>query len=287
MTEEIQLKALSGETLSSLAERCGLSAQLPKIREHVRPAIYITLEDAGSGDVGQSRIGGVPDLPSSLVWPSDARWGYRCFILQINFAQLPKFPTAFSYGSLPAQGMLYLFVNEGGNDANQVIFYDGSEPLQPVSSPATEDLITDWYLDLKAHTLSFQLGLDLPRWATDEYEEMCDRLQLDEDRYEALTRLLSQGSLGKLLGYAAGIGHDPRHDAYVVREHDPAWVYDYERRKQLDMTKAWNWQNLLQLDSDYTIDLGFGDAGYLQVLIHGDDLMPLDVSRVYVNLESS
>ncbi|MHC5772243.1 MAG: DUF1963 domain-containing protein [Nostoc sp.] len=31
----------------------------------------------------------------------------------------------------------------------------------------------------------------------------------------------------------------------------------------------------------------FSDAGYLQVLIHGEDLKQLDFSTVYVNLESS
>ncbi|MHC5771083.1 MAG: DUF1963 domain-containing protein [Nostoc sp.] len=38
------------------------------------------------------------------------------------------------------------------------------------------------------------------------------------------------------------------------------------------MTRAQNWHNLLQVDSSRAVDLMFSDAGYLQVLIHSEDL---------------
>ncbi|MEL6814657.1 MAG: DUF1963 domain-containing protein [Cyanobacteria bacterium J06598_3] len=53
------------------------------------------------------------------------------------------------------------------------------------------------------------------------------------------------------------------------------------------MTHAQCWRNLLTVQSSGSADLWFGDAGYLQVLIHEDDLSRMDLSRVYVGLESS
>ncbi|MEL6606417.1 MAG: DUF1963 domain-containing protein, partial [Cyanobacteria bacterium J06614_10] len=51
----------------------------------MKPAVYIRLEQAGKGDIGQSRIGGTPDLPSGISWPKSSYSGhYLCFILQIN-----------------------------------------------------------------------------------------------------------------------------------------------------------------------------------------------------------
>jgi uncharacterized protein YwqG len=53
------------------------------------------------------------------------------------------------------------------------------------------------------------------------------------------------------------------------------------------MAAAEHWQNLLTLGTIDEVDLVWGDAGYLQVLIRDTDLQQLDFSRVYVDLESS
>ncbi|MHC5748977.1 MAG: DUF1963 domain-containing protein, partial [Nostoc sp.] len=111
-----------------------------------------------------------------------------------------------------------------------------------------------------------------------DFERLCARLNLDELKLNDLGRTLSENSVGKLLGHVSGIGHDPREDAYIVREVNPEWLYNYEQRQTLDMTRAQNWHNLLEVDSSRAVDLMFSDAGYLQVLIYGEDLKHLDFS---------
>ncbi|MBR8839977.1 MAG: DUF1963 domain-containing protein [Stigonema ocellatum SAG 48.90 = DSM 106950] len=249
----------------------------------MRPAIFMKLGQAELGHKGQSRIGGVPDLPKSIPWPKDVLLGrYFCFLLQINLAQLPT----FSENPFPKQGMLYLFTTDE-NNAEQIVFYDGSEPLQPAHLPEDALFITDWYENLVAHRLEFDLFLDIPRCATDDFYALCERLKLDELKFGDLGTTLSKNSIGKLLGHVSGIDHDPRKDAYVVREVNPEWLYNYEQRRTLDMTRAQNWHNLLEVESSISVELTFGDAGYLQILIHSEDLKRQDFSRVYVNLESS
>ncbi|MEH1918268.1 YwqG family protein [Nostoc sp.] len=272
------------EQFTTLIHEHGLSEYQDDILASVRPAILLKLEQAEPGHKGQSRIGGVPDLPLSIPWPKNSLLDrYLCFILQINFAELPTFPD----NPLTKRGMLYLFASESSNSAEQLVFYDGSEPLEPIHLSQDTRLITDCYDNLVTHRLEFELFPDIPRWATNDFERLCARLNLDELKLNDLGRTLSESSVGKLLGHVSGIGHDPREDAYIVREVSPEWLYNYEQRQTLDMTRAQNWHNLLQVDSSRAVEVMFSDAGYLQVLIHGEDLKRLDFSTVYVNLESS
>ena len=263
----------------------GLDAYRDAILATVRPAIYLGLGEAGQGSVGQSRIGGFPDLPDSIPWPEDPVLGrLRSFILQINLAELPAFPE----NPLPRAGMLYLFLDENEDDADQLVLYTGGEPLRPRQPEADAQFITDWYDDLAAHRLTFELGPDIPRWATEDYYALIEAgIDDEEDALGDVGRALSDGSVGKLLGHAGGIGHDPREDAYVVREVNAEWLYDYARRGELDMAGAARWTNLLTVDSIDEAGLMFGDVGYLQLLVHEDDLRREELSRVYVNLESS
>jgi uncharacterized protein YwqG len=53
------------------------------------------------------------------------------------------------------------------------------------------------------------------------------------------------------------------------------------------MSGALHWQNLLQIDSSRRVNLMIGDVGYLQLLVHHEDLKSLNFSRIYVTLESS
>ncbi|MBE9181178.1 DUF1963 domain-containing protein [Oculatella sp. LEGE 06141] len=271
------------EPLVSLIQAQGLAAYQTELLAHVRPAIALHLEPAQPGQVGHSRIGGVPDLPASIAWLQDDRLNkYLCFLLQINLADLP----VFAESPFPRQGMLYLFADEDG-EPEQVVLYTGSESLTPALLPNEAEFVTDWYVDLIEHQLTFTLFADLPRWATDDYQALCDRLQLNENSYDDLIHAIDTNSIGKLLGHVAGIGHDPREDAYIVREINPNLIYDYQQRSKLDMTGARRWCNLLQVNSSQAVDLLFGDSGYLQLLVHDHDLQRQDFSRVYINLESS
>lgn len=272
--------------LAQLLDEHGLSEHRDTILATVRPAIRLQLAGAEPGQPGQSRIGSVPDLPASLAWPKypDSDW-YLCFILQINFAELPSFPD----NPLPTQGMLYLFQEEGEDIPNQLVVYRGSEPLQPARLPDDAAFITDWYDDLVPHRLAFELSLDIPNWCTTDYVALCERISLDDpgDALDKVDRRLTGTSIGKLLGHAAGIGHDPREDAYVVKDVNAEWLFNYEQRATLDMTPAQSWYNLLLVDTCKPVNLMFGDAGFLQVLIHGKDLARQDFSRTYVDFESS
>jgi hypothetical protein len=66
--------------LIELIEAHGLSAYQFDLLTHVRPAIALQLEAAQPGAVGQSRIGGVPDLPPSMNWLHDKMYPKNTFL---------------------------------------------------------------------------------------------------------------------------------------------------------------------------------------------------------------
>lgn len=163
------------EQLEGLIREHGLWEHRDTIMATARPAIFMRLGEPGAGRTGESRIGGMPDLPDSVPWPTEPS-GVRklSFLLQIDFAELPT----FAGSPFPRRGMLYLFAGEGGDGPEQVVAYTGSEPLQPRSPSGGEPFATDWYEDLAPHRLAFELSPDIPRWATDGVSEECVRYRI-------------------------------------------------------------------------------------------------------------
>lgn len=272
-----------GCNLTELIARHELNNVADEIRASTKPAILMRLGDPVDPPVGCSQIGGAPDLPSQQMWPMNAqRNRYLSFILQINCAELPRWPGC----PLPECGMLYFFAGDGGDDPNQLLYVSEAETLAPVLLGPEADMASDWYNELTPHRLDFEVVDDIPRWQTHDFETLASRV--GEEALSDLGMAISTGSIGKLLGHAAGIGQDSREDAFLVREVDGSLRHDYERRAAMDLSPAANWVNLLQVESDrQNVRLEFGDAGYAQILIHGEDLKQKDFSRVYVGYESS
>ena len=71
-----------------------------------RVAVDIKLDGAAENIVGESRFGGVPDVPENWSWPEDENGEKLAFLLQINLADVP----AFAEKPLPARGVLTFFL---------------------------------------------------------------------------------------------------------------------------------------------------------------------------------
>ena len=91
--------------------------------------------------LGESRIGGLPDLPHEIAWPKVDKKKLP-FVAQIDFSALPQYE-----GSLfPHVGWLYVFT--GGDAFPQdvcTIYFNGPrEQLQRISQPPEEEMLLDW-----------------------------------------------------------------------------------------------------------------------------------------------
>ena len=273
------------ENLRQRLQTSGLAAYSDAIIAAARPAIEICRAE-GETQIGQSRFGGAPDLPASLSWPRNEQNEALAFLLQLNLAELPH----FEGNPFPASGMFYVFLglDEPATDvAHQLVLWTGDEPLQRASVPNQNEWVDETYFEILETALQFELIADVPHWASLEEEALVESMSETERTAFYDFSLLPSRCFGQILGNVHGIGHDPREDAVVVREHDPKWLYDYEKRAQLDLSSAKNWTNLLTLFSDYDLNFGVWDAGYLHFLISDSDLAKLDFSRVYAAVESS
>lgn len=283
---------MNTERLTTLIDEAGLSEDRDKILAAALPAILLRLGQAEQGHVGLSRAGGTPDLPPSLAWPRSSAGYNLCFMLQINLAELPAFPD----NPLPEQGMLYLFLDEADYHAKQLPVYTGNEELKPAQPPNGEQCPLEWSHDMVPHRLTFELIADVPRWASMEYTALHqsfapgnEHQPKDGDAWlDDIGHALSSGSVGKLLGHVSGIGHDPREHDYMTRA-----IQVQERHTSAaadiapDTLPALSWINLLELESSRQLNVMFGDAGYVQVLIPAEDLQQHEFGRLFVNTQSS
>lgn len=278
-------------SLQGLIRHHGLTEIEGAILAAVRSAVLLYLGEPNPG-TGESRIGGLPDLPKSLDWPLSAEGEALTFLLQLNLRDVPH----FAGNPLPGRGMLYVFLglDEPASDVeHRLLLYTGTEELSPRPLPDVPPA-NENYGDLPPHGLGTVLVPDLPRWTSHAYEALIERLSEEgQESYQALTEDLQAGQgqgrrhVGHLFGHVAGIGHPAEEDAFVVRDVNPAWLYDYEKRATLDMAGADAWRNFLRVDSVHALDLTFWDAGYLHFLIRERDLEALNFNETYAAVETS
>jgi hypothetical protein len=151
------MKHLSPELLAEL--NAGIAKhQLESVGDEIRKnaaeclALVATGEDDYSS-VGNTRLGGDPDLPEGVEWPVDADAEvrrYPNFIGQINFAEIPRLPND---DVLPKSGLLSLFVRYMDSAAEPVlldgVFFDGDlSRLRRRRSPPNESLCDEYLVDL-------------------------------------------------------------------------------------------------------------------------------------------
>src|SRR5262245_43438750 len=98
--------------LAQLAWRAALEAEglaqyAPALRELVRPAVSLRTRSVRAADlaIGQSRVGGVPDLPARFAWPS-YQGKHLAFVAQIDLREVAR---AMPDGPLPQEGQLWFF----------------------------------------------------------------------------------------------------------------------------------------------------------------------------------
>ncbi|WP_309714583.1 DUF1963 domain-containing protein [Armatimonas sp.] len=122
-------------TKEMLRERfveAGLESFWPQLEPLIRSSIKINSSrcQEDSLQVGASKRGGTPDLPTGFVWPE--RDGQQCgFLCQINLAEVLPYDTG---KLLPEAGLLSFFLREdfiGGEvDSDPVFYFPPEVPLE-------------------------------------------------------------------------------------------------------------------------------------------------------------
>lgn len=296
------------QLLDQLAAQLSASSYLQSypILPLARPSIRLQTTQVQPIELGlgESRIGGLPDVPPKFVWPRwkpkqirqdryGADWDIEdpmplTFLAQIDLSEIP------SIGSqLPNTGWLYFFYDgfcePWGFDPNdrgscRVVYSNcDREDLSRAKWPdELPDEFRYYYTRLTA-----SIELTLPQFAS----EIPERPPASE-KYQELRESLAAEPADvqhRLLGHPQEIQNPMEVECQRVtngfRCGSPA---DYAAEGASDFDDgAADWRLLLQIDSDDAPSWMWGDCGRLYFWIRRQDLAARDFSNVWLILQCS
>ncbi|MFD1604598.1 DUF1963 domain-containing protein [Flavobacterium artemisiae] len=239
---------------------------------------FVTTIPDAYDELGNTRFGGLPDLPANVNYPTvtidEEKKGYQ-FIAQINCASITSLQDY-----LPRTGILYFFIEDQQDFAPKVIYYDGeTDHLKSAKElNIDEEFIYDEAGIFSPFKADSAKCVSLPSFYNDEhyYENIAPELKELEEKYdetEALQEALSPFDTKSSHGS----------NSYVFKQHDSPEIEAVNTLKG----KPEEWMVLLRVSSDNNPGFSFWDAGEIYFVIHKSDLAKKDFSNVYCGLETS
>lgn len=242
--------------------------------------------------IGESKIGGRPDLPINQNWFTETNLEIvterkflflntktekkitkpLSFLAQINLAEIEQ----YDYENLlPKSGILYFFYTADQDawgfdfkDKNRfkVFYYDGD------FSNLKRNEYPENYSEegkFKNCQLKFESEISLPTSDNEVYNK------IKEDEMDLIfEKILNEENINKLLGYSDIIQNEMELECELVTNGiycgDPSG-YDNPKSKILE-PNAKEWQLLFQLDSNEKAEMMWGDCGRVYFWIKKDDL---------------
>ncbi len=287
---ETTSRAAMTDLISDLCDKHGLRAFRDQIAAVIRPATDIFLTPSSMDEIamGESRFGGLPDLPTNdrgvcwrgTHWPEVDGHSPE-FLAQLDLKQLHAFEAC---AQLPATGcLLFFFQNSEKSGATGRlggfrVLYTNEEKLHRPSEgwempenlqyrPAKLKFCDSWKLPYPGHSAIQKLAMG---------QELVDR-------YNELYRYW-RGFHGICMPGAARawlFGYDDRFNCPEYPEQEPP-------PKLVSEVGSDGWQHLLQIaDEFHLIGMRIGDLGHLNFHVHPDYMAACDFDGTYISMEST
>jgi uncharacterized protein YwqG len=268
-----------------------------ELAELVRPAVFLRSQAVSSESlpIGISRLGGLPDLPNDIAWPS---WQGKpqSFIAQISLSEIPVFRDR---NLLPESGLLFFFYDstqsasgtfgaERGSFAVSYSTHSGSA-RRPGDIPPGLDRNAIF----KPARLSFTMGVTEPGWE----HPILERIGLSFEERLAYAGVISQvekpvsssrRSFHQMLGYPSPLQYAVAWDC--ERAQVGFWEADRERRKILEpliREHVEEWELLLQVDWDPHASMEWPGDGRIYYMIRRQDLETRRFDKAWFVLQST
>jgi hypothetical protein len=257
--------ARDNELISAALREATLERFERSILELAEPCMRFTTRRAAV-PVGGSKIGGAPDLPRDMVWPTNPHT--LTFLAQIDLAEISR----LARSPLPREGRLLFFFDrtelDEGENACRVVHVHGD--LVRRSLPNGHETIHECAID-------FTAGTSVPAFSGSPFTDLLGPMtDAEAERLASLNlrrRLGDHGSNHQLLGYPVGM----QVDVMIQRAaHDPRFASwsTADRRAE-----ARRYRQLFALDTDDNADLQWVDMGTCWFLIPHDALEQHEFSR--------
>ncbi|WP_432726864.1 DUF1963 domain-containing protein [Variovorax sp. W6] len=271
--------ALLGDALA----RHGLTDYEGPLRRNARQALRLcTTQSEDYATPGSTRIGGTPDLPPGIDYPSTDGRLWR-FYAQIDLAEI-----AALQSWLPRTGRLYFF-GEGQEEGDGVRVLHSDAPasaLLPHAWPEDGEF-SDGCGVGDAHE-GFKVRIDATVSLPNLYNAGGGRLSGEDSALLAIDKDDGQQEAYWALEAEFGGDGEGRNGAHLMNAH--VFTQHENPQEQASRDKGGlpeEWVNLLTLRSDSKPGFCFWDAGTITFSIHEKDLAIGDFSRVHWSLESS
>lgn len=262
--------------------------------EASHPAIqFKTLKKTGM-QLGKTKLGGLPHLPTGTGWLRNENGEPYSFLAQINLSEIAPFDIQ---QQLPSKGMLYFFFNLFNLEDGRVM-YSETENLEIVEPPKDlarerKTLFQRW-LNLegriengliKVGGVEISTEYTLPDLGSSYFKKM--KLEHDLAHYSDLfqselleekvfeTKDSSDGN-HHLLGHYQSVQLNPLEPKFTSLE---------ELSKRQKLEQSLEWKLLFQFDSDSVLDFNFIDSGRIYFFIHKDDLAKQIFDNVLVTTD--
>lgn len=239
---------------------------------------------------GNTRFGGLPDLPLKIEYPTFTTYNGDIkglqFIGQLNCADLAAFQNY-----LPRTGIMYFFIEDQEAPFNcKMIYYDGdAERLQSAKDlDIDEEFIYDDFGIFSPYLARAEKFSSLPYFYRDDYlykGNAENLIEFEEDiDYDELDQFQSRLRPGR--------EHPNFSDTFLPVHGINNYVFTQHESPQIQAADklggvAEEWMVLLCVASENKTGFQFWDAGTIFFVIHKSDLAKCDFSNVYYGLESS
>lgn len=234
--------------------------------------IYLSKQIESGISIGASKIGGKPDLPVDVKWPTENNSKPLAFVVQLNLKEV--FPLD-SDKLLPESGILYFFYgveqdawgfDPKDKDKFRVIYYDGSfDNLQRHEFP--ESLPP--HGQFSPNEIRYAQEVSLPSWQSDLLNFLTKE---EQDKFFEIFE--PEGNINKMLGYADEVQGEMELECELVTNGlycGDQTGYKDPRREELEKNKG-EWRLLLQVDSNDEAGMMWGDVGRIYFWIKKADL---------------
>lgn len=270
-------------------QEAGLKQHWQKFELFLRSEIAIKPEDAIDTEikVGQSKIGGQPDLPKNQTWFKENNGKSLSFLAQINLSETRQFDKS---NQLPPSGLLYFFYSAEqeawGFDPKDKdkfkVFYFNGDAVDLVRNEFPSDLPE--YSRYKSCKLSFGSSVSIPNWESEVVNGI-----LSSEEQDAYIELTVDGEITKLLGHSDNVQGTMEEECQLVTNGlhcgDPS---GYSDPRATDLNKdADKWILLFQIDSIDKAGMMWGDVGRVYFWIKREDLEKKDFDKSWFVLQCS
>lgn len=266
--------------------------------------LYPTPIDENTISIGQSKIGGKPDLPININWvtetnivasenlilvnQSQAITGKSLsFIAQINLSEVASFDKE---NLLPSSGILYFFYSAEqeiwgfdpkDKDKFKVIYWNG-DFLELRRKEYPNDLPK--YSCFKACAVKIEPEFSLPSYEHQIYQGFSDK-ELEIFWKE----IYIDDNINKILGYADEIQNSMELECELVTNGiycGDVLEYNDPKIKKFELN-AKEWLLLLQIDSNEENGMMWGDCGRIYFWIKRCDLLEKKFDKSWLCLQCS